>query len=423
MNDRITLKGEITVEIIRKNGKIEKHTENLLTTFGKSYCLANGINRPMNYSSGVKDSKLRIGNETIYPWNQAATEKTGNTLLCNLLWNGLPNSISQDTSLFMPDSDSLIGYAYDGNTTGSKQGQVVNLNDGQAIKNQIVHKFQYGSDLHGSITHIGMSTSAPDGAGAIASVLRSIAHGVYSSGNMSYYWPKSDGTLYSVFNSNPTIADLSTGELEAATAMSHHRAIASYQAPVGLFKWGNYIYVIDPNRGRYGPQPILYVLNINTGVQINAYNLSGKGLCVKEGHLYMVYDLNASTTIYEVTQNLDGTLNFSGTGESYTTPWNGSVVSVAGDMDTGNIYNITDTNYIYSDKGACIGVNADNLGYSETFNLGGRLFNFVNQRYSFENHTPYYLREYGNLLSWHEFGTPIVKNIGDTLFVTYSYTV
>lgn len=446
----IPVRGEITIDIKRKHGAREQKVYNMLTTFGKSYMLANGLARQYGVNTSHSRNKVYIQGKDRYtsnyenqtgPYlNNYGSVVTAGSRICNLLLNN--PALSVNKSLYIPSLDDVSGFAFTdtASTASLKEGIVAPLADNTRVDNAIVRRFQYGADLACEFDTIAMSTKALGGTaasyGRIVPQFRSIMPIVYSSGSHTIEYvglhQLSEGKL--IFKDSAT--DIAyTLNLESGIIVQGGDADipAGYSSITGnsyisAFKYNNYTYVTYWFSPMYGSRYMKYDVYDSTGTRI-AHDLTAAG---ENSIVYYNNKFYAagSSTWYEMVENesgilqadtslsiaapvvLDSNYNYSTCGDAlggytvfgYTA---GSSIQTAYFLDTD--YNVVtqgqSTKMLFSYNGVVYSVGQ---GEAQTYNWANKADGLI---------------EFGNLLSFHTLSETITKNVGDLMYVTYAYTM
>lgn len=433
MSDKLAIRGKITVELIRKNGKREITEENFLTNFGKQFAMANGLNRLMFTDNTVPLSRLEyLGGPFGTP--SATTRKTGLAVMSNVLLN-LARNVTEADSLFACRSGELVAYAYQPTTPAGSVGSLVDLGSNSGMGNNIKRRYQYDTQLAATITHIGIMTTTPDGAnGRVYPTMRSISPYNYSNTALiNKFLPGYAcglGTKKLCVNPGGTgiVVDAETGVV-SDTGYVDGPAPTSGSYNFVWFKWGNYVYKLYQDSDKRFVKANIYDATtgslVSSNVSYGTTWMSGNKVCMRyfpdTGKLYLIRKYSSETTCYrhEFTLDASGKLVYNSTetaGEDTDFIENAIPAS-----DGTTYYHVANTK-VYDAYGNLIGFlvnsvyqNNDAFYNTDFFLLDGQLSSL----YTFGNDK--LLQTYGNLISMHPFSTPIVKNAGDALYVTYEY--
>lgn len=476
---KASVHGYIEIELIKKHGQRLVFHENILTQFGKSFVMSNGLAGMFGAGTTKSSNKIRCNGTRSYlsygtdntnpvgPYllNGNGTEYTDGSKITNLL---LTNpTLAVDKALYIPNSDTLAGYAVaDSSASGTlKEGTVAQLKDSQDRARKIVRRFEYASDLACEFNCIAMSTINTTGTtGRIVPMYRSIQPLVYNYSTMSYYTLNrvglgklKDGLLtFKAANNVVYTVSGTTGVIEEGGTVNEEFA---KQQIISVFTYGDYTYVITTLAGSYSRTSRVgyYVLNTAgevvqtytftvsnysydksygmiyydntfyfvdcseqfTGGGANGYEYTGYWYPLTENSVSGILEFNASTRISFKKQIPYGMHSVIG---SDTAGFTNLAIGVTGNTST----------YWYLEPTGFWLVDADfNKIGSETA-YTGCLFNIGNQVLSLAKCEQYAqdwadklegLVEYGNLLSYHMLEQPIQKNVGDVMYVTYSYTI
>lgn len=439
MSEKINIGGEILVELKRKNGKREIFRHNMMTEFGRSFALSQGINK-LRYSTAKNRGTLvtlcSSTYNTISPTGVGALPPVANptssggvdqtaSKLCNLLMNIPSGTITKKKACFMPESANLLAYAFRDTASASNEGYIDTTADNIALRNRVVTRYVYPSDLAGQFNCIAMSTMTPDTTykGRAAKVQRSIARILSSSNSMPNYILY-DGTYLYLYPSDLGKVNLETGEVT-----DHNYTVYS-----------DFFTYPDTSSGHYAtyftyngfPMQIYYQYSSSAGnsyLYVNCkaangtiqqwstrlYGLGFRGAFFKNGSLYVSFQYGST---YKVTvDSTTGAMTYATTSDDVSDLLDKAYLP----LDENNYIDVnwkfnglkvpnTGIYFIHDNK--LLSFAKPDL-YSLSWNIG---YNGSSQANS-EN----LLTEYGNILSFHQYDNPIVKNVGDELSVTYSY--
>ena len=453
----IPVHGEITIELKRKHGRMEKKVYNMLTQFGKSYVLANGLARQYGVNTAHYRNKIYIQGKDAGTAGQTAQTgpylndyrdsyiKTDGSRICNMLLNNPPLNVNK--GLYLPTSSELAAFAYaDSSVSGAlNEGSVAILADQGRKDNAIVRRFQYGTDLACEFDTIAMSTKVPGNTGStygrIVPQFRSVLPIVYSSSieiERIGVHKLSEGKLVieAGLYGNTYTLDLNSGIIVpggTANVYVNHYDGTRANSTITAFSYGNYTYVIYVNNDGFS-SGLRYAVYDSTGtlVAANKELNSGYGLVYYNNKFYAV----TSGTWYEMVEGTNSYLEVD-TSASITAPYSLSSSNLYAVMGTptGGYTNISCYYRYYSNTGGTTYKSFLDSEFNITtaelnenammFSYNGAIYSVgagEAQEYDWANKVDG-LIEFGNLLSFHTLSETITKNVGDLMYVTYAYTM
>lgn len=453
MINKSRVHGYIEVELNKKHGKRILLHENMLTQFGKSVVIGNGLGGIFSESSNKTLNKIRCSgirgfasgdNYEIGPYlTGSASAYTGGSKITNLLLNN--PQLSSDTGLYIPDDNTLAGYAAldKASSASLKEGTVAYVKDSQDRIRRLVRRFEYPVDLACEFNTIAMSTMTPTGTtGRVIPMYRNVNPFVYNASSMQNFTISKvglhklkDGLVsYEAADGKTYTVSCITGKIEEGGTVQNIG-----RNTISVFTKGNYTYLVKALSGYYAEHlKIGYnVLDADGNMVYNTSFSVGDtgnycyGMIYYQGEFYLVYGYTGKW--YKLVDTGKGYMEFS---EStyitapVTLPNNNFTVSgsesagfktYAFYFDLRSIrptsFFVTNSSYAkvgnsieYTGCLFSIGHQVLSLGYAET-----REYAWAPQLES--------LVEYGNLLSYHTLDKPIQKSIGDSMSITYSYVI
>ena len=461
MINKSRVHGYIEVELNKKHGKRILLHENMLTQFGKSVVIGNGLGGIFTEGSNKTLNRIKcIGtrdyvadkNYPIGPYlTGSASTYTDGSKITNLLLNN--PQLSSDTGLYIPDDNTLAGYAArDKASSGSlKEGTVAYVKDSQDRIRRLVRRFEYPTDLACEFNTIAMATMTPTGTtGRVIPMYRNVNPFVYNASSMSSFiisevglhkikdglvsYKAADGKTYTV--------SCITGKIEeGGTVQTGYNK----SGIISVFTKGNYTYVVRALRvnSSGGTTKIgydvldtdgntVYSTSFSAGVWASGYSY---GMVYYEGEFYFVYGENGRW--YKLVDTGNGYMEYSI--DTYITApitLPTATFSVTGSDSSGfTTYQFSLTYVSASGYSLPRSLAITNSSYAKVGNsiaYTGCLFSVGHQVLSFGYaETKEYdwapklesLIEYGNLISYHTLDQPIQKSVGDSMFITYSYVI
>jgi hypothetical protein len=404
MKDHSVVIGDITVELIKKHGKRETHTENLVTGFGKSAVIANGL---ATMFGSLADNKIEYNTKNPDPQGVGTndfffTRDTSDTKVVNMLLNN--PTLAAGQGLYIPGSE-LVGYAYRDTASDSNEGTTTSIADGTAKKKRLTRRYSYGSSMAFQFDTIATSLITPSGsAGALISIPRFI-NASDTISNISARGIQSGKLQLKTSSDDILDYDVNTGEISQSAD-----SWISYdpQFLLSVFSIGDYTYEVrgtDTAKAYtiriYGYDSTganVYTSDTYSGTYMDSYNLAIIYDAANDAYL-----LYRDGTWYAIAVDSNGLI----TGISRTTTSLSNPPSYR--MLLGN-----KENYVYVDGYKLYGTYDTSSyftsGVHGVINIDGRIYSKD-------------LTETGNLLSYHKFSVPFVKDVGDVLNVSYSYYI
>lgn len=438
MSEKINIGGEILVELKRKNGKREIFKHNMMTEFGRSFALSQGINK-LRYSTeknrGTLATLCSSSYNTISPAGVGNLPPTENptasggvnqttSKLCNLLMNISSGTITKKKACFMPESANLLAYAFRDTASASNEGYIDTVADNIALKNRVVTRYVYPSDLAGQFNCIAMSTMTPDTTykGRAAKVQRSIAR-ILSAANSPLQSMLYDGTYLYLYPSDLGKVNLETGEVteHSYTNTSFFGLPNSTDGGswASYFMYNGFMMQLRYSYSSYADSRYMYlsVLKADGTIQewsTRIYSITFKGCFFKNGNLYFCRSDNNYKVIIDSTT---GAMTYATTSDDVSDLLNKAYIPLDENnyIDVNWKYNgllVNNNSLYFMHDSKLLSLALPDL-YSQSWNIGYTNGSRLNSEYL--------LTEYGNILSFHQYDNPIVKNVGDELSVTYSY--
>jgi hypothetical protein len=407
MRDRISVIGEIKVELIKKHGVRHVREENLVTGFGRSAIAASGlatiftdVNQNKITYGPVVNPDLSVSPSTYYPLYQRGTP---NGKVVNLLLN--QPTLQPGQGIYKPGSE-LVAFAYAASATVANEGTTAELKDGTSMKKRLTRRFAYGSSITGTFDTIATSLVTPTGnVGYLADISHYIDP-VKTVVDISVRYIKS-GKLQLLMSDNSVLDyDLTTG-IYAPSAEAFPVVHANDNFLVSMTEIGDYVYEIRGFRASSSSLKIYGYDSTGTNVYTSGTisNLYGYSFSLYYSSTTNKYYITSANTSDELVLNSAGLITaITTTSDTVTNP---SPARLLCGKKEDNIY--IGANYIYSNI-------TDGTGsrYSSpvtpVFMYNGRMFSAQ-------------LTEIGNLISYHTFSVPFIKDAGDVLYVSYSYFI
>lgn len=460
MINKSRVHGYIEVELNKKHGKRILLHENMLTQFGKSVVIGNGLGGIFSESSNKTLNKIRCIGTRDYVYNinypigpyltGSDSAYTDGSKITNLLLNN--PQLSSDTGLYIPDDNTLAGYAAldKASSTSLKEGTVAYVKDSQDRIRRLVRRFEYPTDLACEFNTIAMATMTPTGTtGRIIPMYRNVNPFVYNASSMSSFTISKvglhkikDGLVsYTAADGNTYTVSGITGKIEGGTVQAGYNK----KEIISVFTKGNYTYVVRALQYHYSVDTtrIGYdVLDTDGNTVYSTYFSKATyptsyswGIVYYEGEFYFVDGENGRW--YKLVDTGNGYMEYSV--DTYITApitLPTAAFSVIGSESSGfTTYqvglSIYGSNSYYLPRSFAI-TNSSYAKVGSSIAYGGCLFSIGHQVLSFGYaETKEYdwapklesLIEYGNLLSYHTLDKPIQKSVGDTMFITYSYVI
>lgn len=439
MSEKINIGGEILVELKRKNGKREIFKHNMMTEFGRSFALSQGINKLRYSTSKNRGTLVTLCNNTyntISPAGVGALPPVANptasggvdqtaSKLCNLLMNIPSGTITKKKACFMPESANLLAYAFRDTASAANEGYIDITADNIALKNRVVTRYVYPSDLAGQFNCIAMSTMTPDATykGRAAKVQRSIAR-ILSAANSPLQRIMYDGTYLYLYPVELGKVNLETGEVTehsyTQTNFFYLPNITDGGSWASYFMYNGFMMQLRYEYSSSAGNSYVYLSVLKTDDTIQSwstrlYGLGFRGAFFKNGSLYVSFQYGST---YKVTvDSTTGVMSYSTTSDDVSDLLDKAYIP----LDENTYIDVNwkvnglkiNTNSLYfMHDSKLLSLALPDL-YSQSWNIGYTNGSRLNSEYL--------LTEYGNILSFHQYDNPIVKNVGDELSVTYSY--
>ena len=404
MKDKAAVIGEITVELIKKHGSRLTRRENLVTGFGKSAIVANGLATVLSDYSNNKVTFYNAYNSDLF-FNRRYTPYAK---MVNLLLDS-PN-LHAGQGMYIPESE-LVAFAYKSSATAANEGTVSTIADGTSMKKKLTRRFSYGSSISGQFDTIATSMIIPDGtAGAIINIQRKLRAEEIIDNVCCRYLKQNKVQVRTATNYDILDYNLETGEVSTSAAAWPSFGQASYL--LSTFEIGDYVYEVretSPMRN-YGTDIQIFGYDQNGVLQytsplyqaINTYSCKH---CLWYDTTAQKYYLYADGPTYEFVLNSSGLItDIVSTSDSPTVPSTFRVLCGTADAS------------IYVDRQKTY-ASPEGTTYYTTENNNGIAFQYNNRSFNKS------LTEFGNLISYHTFSVPFIKDVGDILNVSYSYFI
>lgn len=407
MRDKSSVIGEITVELIKKHGVRHVRKENLVTGFGRSAIAANGLatifmnvnQNKITYNEGVNPDPS-ASSVAYYPlYSRSAPD----CKVVNLLLN--QPTLQAGQGIYKPN-DELVAFAYAASATAANEGVIADLTDGTSMKKRLTRRFAYGSSITGTFDTIATSVVTPTGGAGYLVTIPHYIDATRTVADVSVRYIKS-GKLQLLMSDNSVLDyDLTTGTY-TTSAEAFPVAHSSSNLLMSMIEIGDYIYELR------GFQSELTYITIHgydsTGTNVYT-SLAIRDPFGSELSLYYSssadkYYITSPNSARELVLNSNGLItDITNTSDTVTKP--AYARFLCGNKDS-NIF--ISAGYIYS----AITDGADSRYKAPAipaFIYNGRMFSAS-------------LTEIGNLISYHTFSTPFIKDAGDILNVSYSYYI
>lgn len=440
MSDKAAVIGQIRVELIKKHGKIERIEDNLVTGFGKSFVLTNGLATLFAGNTSQAQNKINFGDtyKTSGPYFPQQPANANLAYVTNLLLNS--PTLAAGQGVYLPKTEELVAFASSDSGAGTTQGVIAELKEGTQMRKCLTRRYVYGTSVSGQFDTIATLLTTPNGAsGRIGSLARLLSPGLStgiqpSSLNLSKLLAgkiminMSDNSVYE-YDMNTGVLTLSSG-----TYTGH------YNAATFIYKDNLYI-LYNPS---VSDRSTVYIAGYDsTGTQILAPTPIGSSY-YNSSYFKVWYDSTTDkvylnfvdspslANTYEFTVSNDVITGTQITSDSITVPTFPFNITVPIGEVTNNIYSygsnygLSQRYYLGTEGPASTKTLSLNFSVA-TFMIGGRLYGtsgrYVSGDNQYINYTTAALIEFGNLLSYHTFSVPFIKDVGDELYVSYSYYI
>lgn len=441
MSDKAAVVGRISVELIKKHGKIEHIEDNLVTGFGKSFVLANGLATLFAGNTSQAQNKITLGGATYQtpgPYFPKQPANANLSYITNLLLDS-PTLVAGQ-GIYLPKAAELVASASADSGAGTTQGIITELKEGTQMRKCLTRRYVYGTSVSGQFNTIATLLTTPNGAsGRIGRLTRLLSPGLStdaqpSSLNLSKLL--AGKIMINMSDSSVYEYDMTTGVL----ALSSGTWTGHYNAATFIYK-GNLYVLYNPSLSDYST---VYIAGYDsTGTEVlapisigSSYNNPSYFKVWYDSTTDKVYlntfDPPLLGNTYEFTTSADVITGTAITSDSITLPTFARAITVPVGEVTNNVYSfgasygLQQRYYVGTDGPASS--NILNLKYNvASFMLGNRLYGIAGRYISGDNqytrNASAALVEFGNLLSYHEFSTPFIKDVGDELYVSYSYYI
>lgn len=440
MSDKAAVIGQIRVELIKKHGKIERIEDNLVTGFGKSFVLTNGLATLFAGNTTQTGNKITFGVTDKKPGPYFPQQPTNTNLgyITNLLLNN--PTLTAGQGFYLPGAEELVASAYTDSGASTTQGIITELKAGTQMRKCLTRRYVYGTSVSGQFNTIATLLTTPDGAsGKFGMLTRLLSPGLStdiqpSSLNLSKLL--ADKIIINMSDSSVYEYDMLTGVL----AISSGTWTGHYNAATFIYKDNLYI-LYNPDSS---DRSTVYIAGYDsTGTEILSPTTIGSSY-YNSSYFKVWYDSTTDKVYLNTAQtpSLANTYEFTVlnniitgtqiTADSITIPTFPYNIAVLIGEVTNNIYSygssygLRDRYYLGTDGPAS--TTTLNLQYgaacfiyeNRLYGISGRYVNGSNQ---YIQYTSTSLIEFGNLLSYHTFSTPFIKDVGDELYVSYSYYI
>lgn len=407
MKDRTSVIGEITVELIKKHGNRLVRRENLVTGFGRSAIIANGLSTIFTDASmnKIEVSSLGIsdrGYEGNYFFFQRSTPPQAKVV--NLLLN--QPAVQPGQGVYKPTASELVAFAYNSSVSAANEGAVTDLADGTSMKKKLTRRFSYGSSIAGTFDTIATSLVTPSGnAGSVIKIPKYVASADVNRISARYL---KTGKVQLLLSGNSVVDyDLATG---VVTQSSEAFPSYAYSNTYAVFEIGDYVYEINTYSSQNVGTCVIYGFDSTGSLVYTSSSMSGSSTSDminfwydETADKYYLTAGESSSYHYELVLNSSGLItNIQVTSDSITLPASQRIM--VGTKDS----------HIYT-NGRSIFAELTDTAYYTASDYPVFLFNghtFTKQ-----------IAELGNLISYHTFSVPFVKDVGDILNVSYSYFI
>lgn len=406
MRDRSSVIGEITVELIKKHGTRMCRRENLVTGFGRSAVIANGLSTIFTDANMNKIEVSSLGiNDRGYEGNYFFFQRnTPQAKVVNLLLN--QPAVQPGQGVYKPTASELVAFAYNTSASAANEGIITDLADGTSMKKRLTRRFSYGSSIAGTFDTIATSLITPSGnAGTVISIPKQIASVTVN--RISARYLKTEKVQLLLSDNSVVDYDLTTGVVTPSQAAFPSYA---YNNTYAVFEIGDYVYEINTYSSQNVGTCLIYGFD-NTGTLV--YTSSSISGTSTSDMINFWYDATAdkyyitagesSSYHYELVLNSSGLItSIQVTSDSLTLPASQRIMIG------------TSSNHIYT-NGRSVFAELTDTSYYTASDYPVFIFNghtFTKQ-----------IAELGNLVSYHTFSVPFIKDVGDILNVSYSYFI
>lgn len=449
MSDKAAVVGQISVELIKKHGKIERIEDNLVTGFGKSFILANGLSNLFNANTSQTKNKVDFGyfESGTYgrgylnagPYFKKIPYASAIGRVVNLLLDS--PTLTAGQGVYLPKSTELVASAYADSGASTTQGIIADLKDGTQMRKCLTRRYVYGTSVSGQFNTIATLLTTSNGAsGCIGQLTRLLSPGLSSdtqpaSFNLSKLL--AGKIIITMEDSSVYEYDMNTGVL----VLSSGTWTGHYNAATFIYKDNLYV-LYNPSSS---DRSTVYIAGYDsTGTEVLA-PLSIGSSYYNSSYFKVWYDsttdkvyLNTKQTpslitTYEFTTSNDVITGTAITSDSITLPTFPFNITVPVGEVTNNVYSfganygLQQRYYVGTDGPASTSTLSSDFSVA-SFMYNDRLYAMSGSYYtgsgSYGTEDSYAcLMELGNLLSYHEFSTPFIKDVGDELYVSYSYYI
>lgn len=419
--EKASIHGFITVELVKKHGRKIIKTENLLTPAGKEYILREGTASLFSQGTYKQNSISIHGANGAGPYSAQTVGQTGGSVLTNLLLNQ-PDFTATKRVYF--DSTAIVAKAYADTSSVSNIGHITYLDSSTDKKKRVTRRFVYDVNDSYEFDTIALATNAPAGAAGIMSfTFKSLP---FTPAYFTLAGCNDGEVIIKDTSDNIWKYNLDTGLITPETTITN--VLIPVAKAGSVFVYGNYIYYVYAPVSMYTSDQRVYwyIFDKTTGAQVGSNNVRYySGINYYDGSFYVVS--NSGTTGYQLVENSSGMLVLGGS--TVTLPFTQAGFTEPFGDSTHGFKNIT----ISSDTGwgtvqsSTIVKTLPNTYETAGTNMGGTVFRTGEHICGWKagtspcQPTRLMLTDAVNLLSYHTFASPIQKNIGDVMNVSYSY--
>lgn len=418
--EKASIHGFITVELVKKHGRKIIKTENLLTPAGKEYILREGTASLFSQGAYKQNSISIHGANGAGPYSAQTVGQTGGSVLTNLLLNQ-PDFTATKRVYF--DSSAIVAKAYADTSSVSNIGHITYLDSSTDKKKRVTRRFVYDVNDSYEFDTIALATNAPAGAAGLMSYT---FKGLPFSPSRFTLAGCSDGEVIIKDSSdNVWKYNLDTGLITPETTITN--VLIPLDKPGAVFVYGNYVYYVNVTQSMYTSDQYAkwYIFDKTTGAQVSyGEKRSFSSVNYYDGTFYVA---SAGGTLgYQLAENSSGMLVPGGS--TITLPFTPAGFTAPIGDTTHGFKNVYIPNWGGTPGGSTLIKTLPNTYETAATFMGGMIFRAGEHICAWKTGTSpcqpterYMLTDAVNLLSYHTFATPIQKNIGDVMNVSYSY--
>lgn len=406
MTNKFSVVGEITVELKKKHGVKLVRKENLVTGFGRSAIVANGLSTIFKDTDMNKIEVSSIGlNDRGYEGNYFFFQRnTPQAKVVNLLLN--QPSVQPGQGVYKPTDAELVAFAYSTSASALNEGEITDLTDGTSMKKKLTRRFSYGSSITGTFDTIATSLITPSGnAGSLISIPKQVASSDVS--RLSARYLKTGKVQLRLSNNSVVDYDLTTGVI---TQSQDEFPSYAYNTIYAVFEIGDYVYEINTYASQNVGTCVIYGFDNTGSLVYTSSTISGSSVSDlinfwydETADKYYLTAGDSASYKYELVVNSSGLItNIQVTSDSITPPASQRIM--VGTKDK----------HIYTNGRSVFAELTDTSYYTAS---DYPLFLFDGHTFTKQ------LAELGNLVSYHTFSVPFIKDTGDILNVSYSYFI